>query len=226
MGSLAGFLAGLALVLAAGPRPRPVVDRAVTGRRGTTRSTARGARFGRLRGRPAPDGHDLTAVLAEVATQLRAGTTPARAWSRSLDTSVPDGVPTVDQLVATEPGSDSTGLRARAAAAVVATRLAADLGAPLADLLDRVGAALAVEAELESDRRTALAGPRAWATVLSWLPVLGLLLGAALGADPLAVLLGGGLGSVLGGLGVLLLLGGRFWTTRLLARAADAGSDR
>lgn len=228
MGPLAGLLAGLALVLAAGPRRRAEVAGRTLGRRGTTGSAPPGVRLGRLRSRAAvtADGRDLTAVLAEVATQLRAGTPPARAWSRSLGIAVPDGVPTVDQLVAAEPGPSSDGLRSRAAAAVAATRLAADLGAPLADLLDRVGAALAVEAELESDRRTALAGPRATATVLSWLPVLGLLLGAGLGADPVGVLLRGGIGSVLGALGVALLLAGRLWTRALLTRAAGAGTDR
>ena len=52
------------------------------------------------------------------------------------------------------------------------------------------------------------------------------ILGTGLGADPIGVLLRGGLGTFLGVLGVALLLAGRCWTRALLARAAGAGTDR
>jgi tight adherence protein B len=49
-------------------------------------------------------------------------------------------------------------------------------------------------------------------------------LGMALGADPVGVLLGGGLGTVAGGLGLALALVGRWWSTALLRRVTRIGS--
>jgi len=102
---------------------------------------------------------------------------------------------------------------------VAAARTAHELGAPLADVLARVSESLAADAAERDDVEAALAGPRATARVLAWLPVLGVGLGAALGADPVRVLLGGGLGSTAGVVGILLVVAGRRWTARLLARA-------
>jgi len=97
--------------------------------------------------------------------------------------------------------------------------LSDDLGAELATVLDRVAIGLAADEECEGERRGALAGPRATAQVLAWLPLLGLVLGVALGANPLAVVLGGGLGTAAAVAGVALVLLGRWWTGALLARA-------
>ena len=63
-------------------------------------------------------------------------------------------------------------------------------GCPLADVLTRFAAQLEVEDDAEAARQTALAGPKATVTLLTWLPLLGLGLGFCLGVDPLAMLLG------------------------------------
>jgi tight adherence protein B len=107
-------------------------------------------------------------------------------------------------------------LLGRATAVVAATRTAQELGAPLATMLDRVAESLAQDAEARDEVEAALAGPRATARVLAGLPMLGLALATVLGADPFDVLLGGGLGTTAGVLGVVLLLVGRRWTTRLI----------
>jgi len=60
---------------------------------------------------------------------------------------------------------------------------------------------------------------QATAQVLAWLPLLGLVLGVALGANPVAVVLGGGVGTLAAGVGLVLVLLGRGWTRALLARA-------
>lgn len=228
MTGLACVLVALALLASAGPRGRrPAVVAAPAPTDGSVRASDAGrwrSWLRRTRRTRARD-RDLTALLAGVATQLRAGAPPTEAWTHVLGVPVPDGVPTVADLLGSDAGRAPTSVRARATAAVAATRLAAELGAPLADQLDRVGDALAVEAELEGDRRAALAGPRATATVLSWLPVLGLVLGTGMGADPLGVLLGGGVGSLAGVLGAGALLAGRWWTRVLLSRAARAGAS-
>src|SRR5690606_15572381 len=77
------------------------------------------------------------------------------------------------------------------AAATAACRLSARTGAPLAEVVDVVVAGIAETVEAENLRRAALAGPRATARLLAWLPLAGVGLGAVLGADPVAVLLGG-----------------------------------
>jgi len=105
------------------------------------------------------------------------------------------------------------------AAVIAAARLAEELGAPLAGMLDRVALAVTADAEAEQELAAALSGPRATARVLAWLPLLGVVLAVALGADPLTVTLGGGLGTwaVLAGLG--LLVTGRLWVRGMLRAA-------
>ncbi|MBU6531002.1 type II secretion system F family protein [Streptomyces sp. NPDC057245] len=102
-------------------------------------------------------------------------------------------------------------------------RVAVDQGAGLAAGLDRLEAALRAERDQRSDLRAQLSGARATALMLACLPVLGLLLGVALGSDPLHVLLhtGAGLGCLLAG-GVLEGLG-VWWVTRIV-RGAEAAS--
>ncbi len=102
--------------------------------------------------------------------------------------------------------------------------MAQQLGAPLAAVLDEVAAAVAADAEAEAELAAALAGPRASVRVLLGLPVLGVLLGAAAGADPVGVLLDGRLGTVSGVLGCGLVAGGWGWTRLLVARARRAAA--
>ena len=109
-----------------------------------------------------------------------------------------------------------------AAAATVraAERLAHELGAPLAEVLDEVASGVSDDESAEAERRAAIAGPAATARVLLWLPVGGIVLGISLGADLLDVALDGRIGSVSAVVGLVLLVAGRAWT-RLLVRAAE-----
>lgn len=184
-----------------------------------------GARLAAVSRSPAlgpPTGRDggatgVGAVLA-VAAALRAGASPAQAWSRSWGVAAPDGVPSLAD--ARSRCADER----HAGAVVAAARLAARTGAPLAEVLERVGASLAEDEAVEGQRRAALAGPQATVRVLTCLPAVGAALGWSLGADPVAVLLDGGIGTVLlGGAGVLTWLGRR-WSGRLLAVARAAGA--
>jgi tight adherence protein B len=93
-------------------------------------------------------------------------------------------------------------------------------GCPLADVLTRLAAQLEVEDDAEAARQTALAGPKATVTLLTWLPLLGLGLGVALGVDPLAVLLGTPVGMAALAAGVALTVAGRIWSARLVRSAA------
>jgi len=119
--------------------------------------------------------------------------------------------------VAATPGCD--GLRA----VVACWRVAAASGAALAPAIDRVADALQDEIDLSREVTSIMAGPRATVQVLAGLPVIGLLLGTAIGARPVAFLFGSalGIGCVLGA--VVLDVLGIAWSRRIARRAARLG---
>ena len=88
-------------------------------------------------------------------------------------------------------------------------------GVALAEPLDAVRRDLEHRVAFARDVDAKLAGPRSTAAVLAALPVLGLVLGQASGAAPLAVLAHGFLGQSLLVGGVALLCAGVVWTVRL-----------
>ncbi len=92
-------------------------------------------------------------------------------------------------------------------------------GIPLAELLAGAQEDLRWRVGFTRTVRAQLAGPRATATVLVGLPVLGIGLGQLVGADLVAVLRGGTLGQLLLVLGVTLLAAGSAWTERILRSA-------
>ncbi|MFF7281627.1 type II secretion system F family protein [Streptomyces griseorubiginosus] len=100
-------------------------------------------------------------------------------------------------------------------------RVAVDQGAGLAAGLDRLEGALRAERDQRADLRAQLAGARSTAWMLAALPVLGLGLGAALGADPLRVLLHSGAGLGCLAVGGLLEGLGMWWAMRIV-RGAEA----
>ncbi|WP_179210950.1 type II secretion system F family protein [Cellulomonas iranensis] len=177
---------------------------------------------------------DLATVLHAVASQLRAGVPPPDAWRSVLGVpGADDGTPPAPALLAVgrvgrgagrvgarrAGGRDDAAHRARVRAVLAGTRVAAETGAPLADVLADLADAVAADAEQSADLAAALAGPRATGRVLVLLPVLGLLVGAAIGARPWAVLTGGGVGSALGAAGLVLAAAGHAWVRALLRRA-------
>ncbi|MFH8490271.1 type II secretion system F family protein [Streptomyces longisporoflavus] len=124
-------------------------------------------------------------------------------------------VPGALEEAAREPGAQ--GLLGLAAC----WRVAVDRGAGLAAGLERLEGALRAERDQRADLRAQLAGARSTAVMLAGLPVLGLLMGSALGASPLRVLLhtGAGLGclavgGVLEGVGV-------WWALRIVRGAEE-----
>lgn len=164
------------------------------------------------------DAGRVRVAVAQVVALLRSGAPPSVAWSRALGvTPSPDGVPDVAEV------APAVGGERPAAAVVAAARLAREIGAPLGRVLESVGEALVAEAEARAEREASLAGPRATARLLMWLPLLGTALGAALGADPLAAATDGGIGTAAVVAGLVALVVGRWWTGRLVASARAAG---
>ena len=92
-------------------------------------------------------------------------------------------------------------------------RLASLLDAVRTDLKDRARSARRIEASM--------AGPRATAAVLAALPAVGTLLGQAMGASPVAVLAGGGVGGIMLVVGVTLACLGLLWTDAIVAKVAS-----
>ncbi|GAA3509377.1 hypothetical protein [Georgenia daeguensis] len=203
----------------------------------------------RARRRPGTREIDLGVLVTEVATRLKAGADVDAAWDETFaragltgrTAAREDGVPgqllelaarhaahdrlprPVRRLVRHPPGIGSTTAGALPGA-IAACRLTHELGAPLAEVLVRCADGLTEAGHARAARAVALAGPRATARLLGWLPVLGLVLGAGIGADPVGVLLGGGLGSACLLAGVVLMVAGRRWVVALERAAGAAGT--
>jgi tight adherence protein B len=95
-------------------------------------------------------------------------------------------------------------------------------GAPAAAVLDRVEQDLRARQDQRREVAAALAGARSTGTLLAVLPLLGVGLGAGMGAHPITVLLGQPRGNVALVAGVALEALGVLWTSRIIASAEDA----
>lgn len=100
-----------------------------------------------------------------------------------------------------------------------ATRLSTRTGCSLAAVAGAVEDDLRARARHRAELRAAIAGPRASAVVLAGLPVLGLLMGSGVGADPWRILTTTGAGQALLVGGVALEAAGLVWSRRLVERA-------
>jgi tight adherence protein B len=118
-------------------------------------------------------------------------------------------------LRATAERTGGAGLRRLAACWQVSERS----GSGLAPSVSRLAATLRDEEQVRREVAAQLAGPRATAVLLALLPVFGLAMGNALGANPVAVLVGTPLGQGCLALGLLLEAAGLVWTARITRRA-------
>ncbi|MEU7054852.1 type II secretion system F family protein [Streptomyces sp. NPDC046197] len=173
----------------------------------------------------------VIALCGALAGEVRAGRQPGEALLRAARDSDGLGEAQAAVLAAARFGGDVPGSLATAArqpgaeglrGLAACWRVAVDRGAGLAAGLDRLEGALRAERDQRADLRAQLAGARATAVMLAGLPALGLLLGTAMGAEPLRVLLhtGAGLGCLVVG-GVLEGVG-LWWSLRIVRRAEAA----
>ncbi|MET9917278.1 type II secretion system F family protein [Streptomyces sp. NPDC006435] len=173
----------------------------------------------------------VVALCGAVVGELRAGREPGQALLAAVrETGVLGAaeagvsaaarfggdVPAALGQAAREPGLDGL------AGVAACWRVAVDGGAGLAAGLDRLEGALRAERRRREELRARLAG--AWSTVavLALLPVLGLGLGAALGADPLRVLLHTPAGLACVVVGGLLEAAGLWWAGRIVRAGETA----
>lgn len=173
---------------------------------------------------------EQVARLAErLAALVRAGLPARRVWTLLAGADA-DAVG-VHQLCRTvrdvvdRGGTQGDGLRAACPAPgpVHWLALACDVsdatGAPLAVVVDGIVTTLRDEQEGARERVGALAGPRATAAVLTWLPLAGLGLGVLTGGRAVLSLVTTGAGRVSLVVAVLLWAAGRVWIRLLLRRA-------
>ncbi|MEU1554610.1 type II secretion system F family protein [Streptomyces scabiei] len=175
-------------------------------------------------------GDAVLALCSAVAGEVRAGRQPGAALSRAARDSGGLGDAGAAVLAAARFGGDVPGALAHAArqpgaegllGLAACWRVAVDRGAGLAAGLDRLEGALRAERDQRADLRAQLAGARSTAVMLAGLPVLGLLLGSALGADPLHVLLHSPAGLCCLFAGAVLEGAGLWWALRIV-RGAEA----
>jgi tight adherence protein B len=179
-------------------------------RQSATRRAALGARA------------ELTAALSTLTAELEAGSRPPEAL-RAAAAVAPSCRDVFLRAAreAAEGGSagDVLVAEARTRGLGCAWALGERTGAPLAGVLARVAADLCAEARHRRAVEVVLAGPRASAAVLTGLPLLGLALGATMGADPVHFLLATPPGTIAGCAGILLDAGGVLWMQAILRRA-------
>ncbi|MGW7331088.1 type II secretion system F family protein [Streptomyces sp. NPDC054840] len=214
-GLVVAALGGSVIPLLAGAAAVPLVRRWLRVR---ARERAREARAA-----------EVVALCGAVVGELRAGAQPGQALTAAMRRTAagPGGpgaaeagvlaaaafggdVPTALRQAALEPGAE--GLAGMAAC----WRVSVDGGAGLAAGLERLEGALRAERDRQESLRAQLAGARSTVLVLALLPLVGLLIGTGLGADPLRVLLRTpmGWGCLLAG-GVLEALG-LVWCRRIV----------
>jgi tight adherence protein B len=164
-------------------------------------------------------------LCSALGAELRSGATAREALiAASRDVAAVDHLAAVaaaphgdvaEVLRVTAERQGGAGLRRLAACWQVSERS----GSGLAPSVSRLAAALRDEEQVRREVAAQLAGPRATAVLLALLPVFGLAMGNALGANPLAVLVGTPLGQGCLMLGLLLEVSGLLWTARITRRA-------
>lgn len=191
------------------------------------------------------DDKELAFLCNEVATRLRSGSPIQEAWQRSWGRIRPQDPPLrFDELGlpsflhGPESSNESMGRQSQARGAdipvqvstngglrmeLLALRAAcifsARLGAPLADILDRIASGIDDVEVAANARSVACAGARTSIRILTALPFIAVGAGVFLGVDPLHHFLDGSIGSIACVMGLVLMVVGHLLFRFLLHRA-------
>lgn len=172
----------------------------------------------------------LASFLSLCAGNLRAGVTMVDAMDYALDNTTPDKFlsPTL-QTAARQARSGGSGPRVLIDASLPDLQRLGHLwetserhGIPLVALIDQMRSRISSKQRHGESTRAALQGPQATAVILTVLPLAGLLMGTAMGANPLGLLTGGGLGGFLLVIGVGLDAAGFVVTHKILQSASPS----
>ncbi|MFM9372349.1 type II secretion system F family protein [Streptomyces sp. Da 82-17] len=205
------------LPLAAGALGVPLLKRVLSGRRRRKEKEARA--------------DAVIALCGALAAEVRAGRQPGEAMPaavRSMDGESGLGAAEAAVLAAARFGGDVPRALREASAEPGAEgllglaacwRVAVDQGGGLAAGLARLEGALRAERDQRADLRVRLSTARSTAVLLAGLPVVGLLMGTGLGADPLRVLLHTPAGNGCLMVGAALEGAGIWWAARIVRGA-------
>jgi tight adherence protein B len=174
----------------------------------------------RARRANAPDAAMAADTVLRLAVLLRAGVAPSRAWTFLADA----GDAVADRVRSAMLRGEETPVALAAEGGAwrevgAAWRVATIVGAPLSDSLHDTAEALRDAQRTADEIRVALAEPASTARLMSWLPLVAIVLGLALGFDTLGMLTSSPFGAVCLGGGVALMLAARAWSGRLVRRA-------
>jgi len=178
----------------------------------------------RMRRRGAqPSEAEVAEVVRTLAVLLQAGAAPLTAWRHLAESGSTDAVQVLAEVEQGRALVDA--IRARGGTwrlVGAAWGIAATVGAPSGEVLRAIAAALEQAGEIRAEISVALAEPAGTARLMLWLPLVGLLLGTALGFDTVTMLLTQPAGWIclVAGLGLLLIA--RAWTRSLVRGAAPA----
>ncbi|SHE73095.1 type II secretion system F family protein [Streptoalloteichus hindustanus] len=176
---------------------------------------------------------NLARALRLLVAELRAGAHPATAAEGATADADPQVATVLTTLAAASRLGGDMNLALRAASGehpvfgdaleglANAWALSERFGVPLADLVDALCADLDHRVRFTRQVHAGMAGPRATAAVLAALPLLGVLLGEAVGASPWSVLTTSTAGQALLAIGACLICAGLTWSARLTGKAAQ-----
>lgn len=168
---------------------------------------------------------ELRAAVRLLVAELDAGARPADALHAAVAVA-PAHAAVLDAAAQAADAGDDAGAVLVAAPATralgVAWQVGERTGVALAAVLARVARDLDSVDEQRRAVGVALSGPVSSAAVLTGLPVVGIALGAAMGAQPLSFLLASDAGRVVFAVGIALDAVGVLWIRRIVRRAQDA----
>jgi tight adherence protein B len=178
------------------------------------------------------ESRELETAIDVLVGELRVGAHPAQAFAVAADETAG---PVADSCRAVAArarlGADVTsGLRSVAhnsalpaqwARLAVCWQLAAEHGLAMSTLMRAAQRDIVERQRFSGQVMSAMAGARATAAILAGLPVLSVILGQLVGADPVAFLLAGHVGGWLLVVGVTLVCGGLLWSDRITDRAVS-----
>ncbi|MGN8026493.1 type II secretion system F family protein [Microbacterium sp. 22242] len=172
---------------------------------------------------PPPSEAAVAEQVRTLAVLLQAGAAPPAAWRHLAESGSADATAVVAELDRGRELIEAVRARGGVWTTVAAAwRIAATVGAPLGEVLRAIAAALEGAGEIRDEVEVALAEPAGTARLMLWLPVVGLLLGTALGFDTVTVLVTQPAGWVCLAAGLAMLLLARAWTRALVRRARPA----
>jgi tight adherence protein B len=177
------------------------------------------------------EGGTLEAALEVLVGELRVGSHPVQAFCVAADETVGAVAVSLRAVAArARLGADvAAGLRAAARSSALPThwdrlavcwQLANDHGLAITTLMRTAQRDIAERQRFSARVTSGMAGARATAAILAGLPLLGVLLGQLIGAQPLDFLLSGHAGGWLLVVGSTLACGGLLWSDRITGRLA------